>query len=57
MVEIGSCEALLFNVKTVADGSARITLDISPEYANLVAELIKLKLSNQALLKVGFVNG
>jgi hypothetical protein len=53
--EIGACEAILSSIKTRADGSVSVSLEINPTEQNTINELMKAFLANDKLLTVAFI--
>ena len=57
MIEIGSCEALVYKVSSLVDGGCRVTLDLSSNDIKLIQELLKISMSGENIVHVGFVKG
>lgn len=43
--EIGAANAQIFGIRTIVDGSVRVTLDLLPQDNELIANLMQKKLS------------
>lgn len=52
--ELGSCECVIGNIRTLVDGSCRISLDLDPQAIDIITKLIKMKMANEQTIYVGF---
>ena len=55
--QIGAIYAILSEIKTLKDGSCRISLEVNPDDIQVVNKLMTMYLMNDKLLYVAFVRG
>lgn len=53
--EIGTALCIINKIQTTIDGGARLTLDLSSESRDLIANLLDLKLAGNELVVAAFV--
>ena len=57
MEELGTCDALIYKVSTLVDGGCRLTLDLNSKDIELIQKLLKLSMTGDPLVTIGFVRG